>query len=61
LNPDDFITDIILFDKLKYFAVATNHGSIIIHKWDPKPLKSAALIEDDATENQNQANPVLPE
>jgi len=44
---------------LKYFAVATNHGSIIIHKWDPKPPKSAATIEDDAT--VNQAYPELPE
>jgi len=59
LSPDDFITDIVLIDKLKYFAVATNHGSIIIHKWDPKPPKSAAIIGNDAT--VNQAYPELPE
>lgn len=34
--PDDFITEIVVFEQLKYFVLATNQGHIVIYKWDRK-------------------------
>jgi WD40 repeat protein len=35
-SKEDFVTDILLFDRLHYIVLATNFGNIRIFKWDRK-------------------------
>jgi WD40 repeat protein len=35
-TKEDFVTDVIIFNQLKYICVATNFGNIKVFKWDSK-------------------------
>jgi WD40 repeat protein len=35
-TKEDFVTDVLIFNELKYICIATNFGNIKVFKWDPK-------------------------
>ena len=35
-TKEDFVTDVIIFNQLKYICIATNFGNIKVFKWDSK-------------------------
>lgn len=35
-SKEDYVTDVLIFNQLKYIIVSTNYGNIKVFKWSPK-------------------------
>ena len=33
-TKEDFITDLLIYNEMHYFVIATNYGNISVYKWD---------------------------
>jgi hypothetical protein len=54
-SKEDYVTDVIIFNQLKYICIATNFGNIKVFKWDPKKYY---IIHDVHPAQKNQKEPV---